>query len=1072
MSLAIVATPAPLSDLRSPPGALDGDLLRARLPLSDTAFRVVDLDPATDLAEQLDLLFDRDPISPGAPVLFYASCSVVLSVDDELFLCLDPASPETGDSLQDIAAVFAERVSGPVVFILECRHAPAPEDPFRSAAVVSAARDAVHPERTGIELLVAAHPSEAEVEDAPSAFTRALIGALDDLDPGRGLTAEGLYKQIQESDLLVGVPCFSHAKGRAPFYLLGRASMADDEEARSGPAEGEPDGEAEPPAIAIPLPTPVFPRPSVDDDAFHVSIDDGSFADSAISLDEASFLETGPLSTRTPGVAPAPAEPEVEAPPPAEAEATAPPAEVEAMGPPAEEEVTAPTLAAEPSLFRAPPESIPLPPPSREPAPGADLRRVIISAPPPPPEPSPPPPPPPPPPEPPPPPPPPPEPPPPPPEPTVADHLAAGEALLAESDGDGALSAFRKALGLLAITATAERADLYVRVAHIKQEQGKRREAISNLEKALALLPGHVAALETLIDLNVAEGDWRAVQGAEERLLSMIDDRDERFERLLELGTRWETVALDPVRARATLEKARAIRPDDIPLLRKLVRLLEGAGLAAEVLATRRHIAEVTPEPRSRAEQFFELAQRCLSDLHREDLGLELLDLALESDPSMLEPLALVAKLLAERQEWSELERAYRRMLDRAPRIAKADVRSEVTWELCRRLGLLFRDHLDDPVLALDAFDDSVAEKPTDLTGRLTAADLAFSTGQLARAAVHLQVVAVQQPTRVQTFHDLFEAFQKLRRPDQAYCAASVTMHMKEAEPRERFVFEEHRPETVHKLRSPVSADGWELLRVQGRDRHVEEILARIAPAAIAARLSQLADEGRLPSLDPAARQDPQMTTLSVVRSFSWASHFLGVPAPAVYIREDAAVTLAAVVAEEPTVIAGSGALRGRTLHELAFLVGRHLAHHVGGHRLLLYYPSLEELSACFLAGISLVLPDVPIPATVREATLSLRERVAARLDAFQRSELDAAVAAFEVAGKRADLGAWVAAVERCATRAGYLLCGELKVAADVLQAEPRGLVTAQDEIEDLYGFAVSDEHAALRQMLGVAIEP
>jgi hypothetical protein len=38
-------------------------VIRSRLSLDDAAFRVVDLDPAVDLAEQLDLLFDKHAAS-------------------------------------------------------------------------------------------------------------------------------------------------------------------------------------------------------------------------------------------------------------------------------------------------------------------------------------------------------------------------------------------------------------------------------------------------------------------------------------------------------------------------------------------------------------------------------------------------------------------------------------------------------------------------------------------------------------------------------------------------------------------------------------------------------------------------------------------------------------------------------------------------------------------------------------------------------------------------------------------------------------------------------------------------
>src|SRR5580692_2457166 len=180
MRIALVSTPAAMPDLRPAPGSLDGDVVRSRLSLPDAGFRVVDLDPSVDLAEQLDEFFDRAGAPPDAPILFYASSPVTLSVEGELFLCLDPSHPETGDSVRDLALLFRERAGGPIAFMLECRHAPDPDDPFRSAAVVGAAKEAVASASSGIELLVAARPLAGEQgDDRPSPLTRALIEALD-----------------------------------------------------------------------------------------------------------------------------------------------------------------------------------------------------------------------------------------------------------------------------------------------------------------------------------------------------------------------------------------------------------------------------------------------------------------------------------------------------------------------------------------------------------------------------------------------------------------------------------------------------------------------------------------------------------------------------------------------------------------------------------------------------------------------------------------------------------------------------------------------------------------------------
>ncbi len=661
--------------------------------------------------------------------------------------------------------------------------------------------------------------------------------------------------------------------------------------------------------------------------------------------------------------------------------------------------------------------------------------------------------------------------------------MQLGDALRGAGDLEAALHAYKRALGMLGASASTDRAEIYVRLGQLKQTQEKRREAIATYEKALALFPtldggatpmpaGQRTAMEALIDLNVAERDLRGVAGAEEGLLNTLVDPEERFWRLVEFGTRWQDEADDPARARASFERARALKPDDTTVLDRLAALYQAAGMAAEALMTGQKLAALTRDPRERAERYFALGKQCITELRKDELGLELFDLALESDPTMLEPLALVARVLADRQEWSQLEQAYRRMLNRVDHIPKGPIRTEVTFELCRRLGLLFRDHLEDPALGLDAFEDAVHAKPTDLATVLATADLARSLGKHDRAALHLAEAAALDPTRIATYHELFEAFQKLRRPDQAYQAACVTMLLRQADARERFIFEEHKPEGVPKPSYALSAEGWEWLRPHNRDVHAEGVLAAITPAAIAVRLAALGAEGRLPELDPALRQDPERSTVSIVRSFAWASHFLAVPPPAIYLNDDPDFSLAAVIAEEPTVFAGSKAQRGRSMPELAFLVARHLAYHVGGHRLLLYYPSIEDLTACFLAAIRIVLPEVPAPAAVRAAVGELERGIALRISEAHRVDLAAAVAAFEANGSRVHLADWAADVERCATRAGFLLSADLEVAAAVLRSEPRAVLEPDEKVADLCAFAVSEEHHALRESLGIAIQP
>jgi hypothetical protein len=121
---------------------------------------------------------------------------------------------------------------------------------------------------------------------------------------------------------------------------------------------------------------------------------------------------------------------------------------------------------------------------------------------------------------------------------------------------------------------------------------------------------------------------------------------------------------------------------------------------------------------------------------------------------------------------------------------------------------------------------------------------------------------------------------------------------------------------------------------------------------------------------------------------------------------------------------------------------------------------------------VTIALPDAPMPRAYETAAIELRARIAPRLGEEDRARLVTAVRAFEVAGKKARLAAWATGVERTATRAGFLMCGDLDVAARMLAKDVTGLVEPDDKIADLAGFVVSEEHHALREELGIAIEP
>jgi tetratricopeptide (TPR) repeat protein len=650
---------------------------------------------------------------------------------------------------------------------------------------------------------------------------------------------------------------------------------------------------------------------------------------------------------------------------------------------------------------------------------------------------------------------------------TVEDHIAAGDRYFAKEDLDNAHGELKKALGKLGTAATPARAEIYIRIAQILRKQGNGRVAVSNFEKALGIVPNDLRALGGLIELHAEQGNWRSVFAVEDKLLaSLPSGGPERLAELLSFGDR----ALgrgDANQAKARFIQARDEYPRDLRPLEKLQAIFEEQKAIEHVLDNKRRIAALLDDPSARARAYLELGQYCLASVQSEEEALAAFELALDSDPTLLQALEVLAGALAESQEWAELERVYRKMIRAFTERQDGSSRT-VLAELHRKLALLYRDHLEDPEQALAALDGELAIRPYDLSGQLLAAEISDELAQPAKTLVYLRKAAEVDPTRVETYRRLYALGHKHGEPETSFLAASVTVARGKAEARETATYERHKVDGVPPHKRPIRREAWSWLRDRHHDPVVDRVMSAVAPAVLRTRVLQLEERGKLPPLPE--RQDPKTSTVSVVRSIGWASQFLAVDAPAIYIDDKVDVALSSRFAKHQTTIIGRSALRGKNLGELAFLVGRHLALRTPEHELVAHMQSIDELSACFLAAIKLVLGAAPA-GPLSTIVDNLARLLATQQTDEERAALDAAVRKLAQRGDQLNLGEWVASVERCATRAGYLLCGDLCTAVAMVESEGDSpFSTAQSRVDDLCAFAVSGSHMKLRQELGSSL--
>jgi tetratricopeptide (TPR) repeat protein len=631
-----------------------------------------------------------------------------------------------------------------------------------------------------------------------------------------------------------------------------------------------------------------------------------------------------------------------------------------------------------------------------------------------------------------------------------------------------ALAGYKAALMVAPEGDLETRALIYARLGDVKRAQGKPREAESNYEKALSVDPGHRVALDGLIDLALeAKEPRRAIEWRRKRLVG-LDSAEEIVAELVVIARAHAQDLGDTRAAAEALEEAHAIAPDNRTVrddLRAAYEKLHRWPRVVELLAG---AGGQSSDPVERAALRFAAADVALGRLRDEERGLPLLERALEDDPRHDQALQALVAVRTSRGDWQALDAVYAKLIDR---FAKLDDATRA-WDACRKLGVLRRDKTRDIPGAIEAFTGAVSCKPSDVDSRMMLADLHLALGDEAQALAAFERVSQAAPTRASTFARLFTLHQRAGRADRAWLAATALEELGATDVDQQLVVDQYRLEGPIRPARSLDEVGWRDLAAPGADDVVAGVLRAVALAARAAQVEELRDSRKLVPLDPARKQSAT-STASVVRSFQWAAQVLGIEAPALYVMESVPGGIAAVQAPEPSTALGPDVLRGLGTKDLAFLAGRHLTYYRPEHYALLHYPTLPELSVLFLAAVKLAMPAVPVPTHLDAAVARTRKQLLRYVGDSERVTLSAAVERLDGRDGRVDLAAWIRGVELTATRAGLLLCGDLRTAMARIRGETRtiGELDVDQKRADLLAFCAGEKLARLRASLGVDVD-
>jgi len=518
--------------------------------------------------------------------------------------------------------------------------------------------------------------------------------------------------------------------------------------------------------------------------------------------------------------------------------------------------------------------------------------------------------------------------------------------------------------------------------------------------------PGPARSLDELLAEATDAGQWDRVLDLRRQRLHAIDGPRHKVRELVAIARILQAELKDPEGAIEALEVARAIDRSKASVLQALRRGYEILGRWASAAEVVGTLADQASSPNERASLRVTQARIALEHMKDENRAVAWLEAALEEDPNDAEALAMLNGLRAARGELN------------------ADAREKL-------------------------------------------AEGHDAEGNQDSALAELEAVAAREPTRTSAYARLFAMHWRDGRTDAAFLAALALDELGAAEVDQQVLIGQFRSLTPMRVRTSLDNEAWQLLRAPGSDDVLASLFAAVAGAATAARVDELRRRRKLPKLDAAERLS-ETSTATIARSCQWAARFCSVDCPELYASEHQAGGLVAVQAEKPATVMGPSVLRGLSVKDLAFLAGRHLTYYRPEYRILVHYPTREELTNLLLATVQVAMPDqTSVAAPVR----ALHARISRRLSREDRMDIEEAVGRLDERGGRASVGAWIRSVELTAGRVGLLLCGDLGTAAGLVRSESRsvGSVTLEAKRGDLLAFCASRAHVALRSRFALA---
>jgi tetratricopeptide (TPR) repeat protein len=628
--------------------------------------------------------------------------------------------------------------------------------------------------------------------------------------------------------------------------------------------------------------------------------------------------------------------------------------------------------------------------------------------------------------------------------------------------------------------------EIYYRLGQVRLKLGERKKALNMFEKALEIDPAHRDTLGAVIDLQTQQGDWEAVVHAKRSLFPRVTP-DEKFRLLDEIGDVYREKLTNHQKSIAAYLEALELKPTNHVLLHKVLEVYTDTKQWKKAVEVMLRFTEIETDPLVRGKYYYAAGVTSRDELKSLDEAVEYFNRALDEYfsaadripadqmPKYLKAFEAIDRILTNKKDWPNLGRAYRAMIKRMPQ-RKEDKILVLLWH---SLGEIYRSRLKEYKAAAQAFEVASSLEPENRQRREILAELYVLAGpDFADKAIEQHMTMIKaEPFKIDSYKALRKIYMESHQYDKAWCICNTLNFLKKADAEELQFYEQYKPKGFVRAKSRFTDEIWRKVFHPDQDRYVSAIYGAIWQGAALVQAFPFKAYEKEFGLKRKEKRQVETDQLLFSKVFYYTSQVLNVAPPDVYLQpEQPGEIMLANIDEKgtlvPAFVVRANLLSGRPEKEIAFACAKELCYMRPEHYLKKTLTTKTDLKIAFLSAMVLVQPNFPVKPEQVSLVQQYVPVLRSKIQPSWLEQLHVVVKRFLSNATEVDLVKWGYAVDATAHRVGFLLCGDLEVAAKMVSMEPVqvGGPQAKDKVKELVLYSISEEYFAVRQHLGTII--